>query len=141
MKYLVKIISALGLATTLAGCNSTLENNALAISDASSTVSVSHYNVQFGSSTDKAIQDGLKLIISELLEISKKKENLKGSVTYVFRCESDGLIRWMAAGDSDLFVDKEDELINEFTAHLIKTKVKFPELGKVTMIEATFKFE
>lgn len=43
-------------------------------------------------------------------------------------------------GSDDLLSKNKEDLINEFADHLMKKRVKFPELGEVTMIEATFKF-
>lgn len=74
----------LGLALTFIGCNAQSENNTIRISDGISTVPVTDYVIKFGKPEDKPIQQGLKLIISELLEISKKQENLKGTITYTY---------------------------------------------------------
>lgn len=139
MKYFIKF-KFLALVAALMVCNSCSEKNDLRISDEAGTISISDYNVQFGNSNREPIEEGLKLILKEL-KVATKDDKLKGTLTYTFRCEPTGMIRWMAEGKSDLSGANQDSLKNKFTEHLMQKQIRFPELDEVTMIEATIKFE
>ena len=139
MRYLIKL-NFLGLVATLLAFNSCSEKNDLKISDEAGTISISDYNVHFGNSNREAIEEGLKLILKEL-KVAAKDNKLKGTLTYTFRCEPNGMIRWMAERKSDLLGANQDSLKNKFTEHLMQKQIWFPELDEVTMIEATIKFE
>ena len=110
------------------GCGSKPAKSDLSISDKSGTISISDYSVPFGNSDAKPIEEGLKSL-------------LKGNVSFSIRCEADGLVRWITAGESNLSTKNEDELKNKLTEHMMVKQFKFPELGEVTMVEVTIKFE
>lgn len=104
-------------------------------------ISISNYNVQFGASYGEPIEAGLKLILKELQRAPITENKLKGAVVYTFRCEADGIIRWIGAGESDLLADHQNELKNELIVHLMRNQVRFPEPGEVTKLEVKIKFE
>ena len=123
------------------GCGSKPAKSDLSISDKSGTISISDYSVPFGNSDAKPIEEGLKSLLKEFQEATEKEKDLKGNVSFSIRCEADGLVRWITAGESNLSTKNEDELKNKLTEHMMVKQFKFPELGEVTMVEVTIKFE
>ena len=129
------------------GCSSDSETKEkkIFINYKSGTISVEDYSVKAGNVSNKVAEDGLTLILQYLGEAIdteiKPGGNLKGSIIYSFRCEPNGMVRWIASGESNFSKGNKEEVTNLLTAYLMRKQVRFSPLNDYVMIEAKFRFE
>jgi len=125
----------------LSQCDSGTKAKAQRVTDKFGEVTLVDYQVQFGNSEDELIEKGLTKVLFSLKSTATTIKDVKGTVDMTLRCDADGTIRWAAAGKANLNVENQNEVKNKMTEDLLTTAVKFPELGEVTMIAATFEFK
>jgi len=129
------------------GCNadSETDDKKISVNYKTGTISVEDYSVKAGKVSDNIVEAGLTSILQNLGEAIeteiKPGGNLKGSLVCTFRCEPDGMVRWIASGESSFSKGNGRDISDQLTAYLMKKQTRFGQLNDYAMIEAKFKFE
>jgi len=110
------------------------------VESSSAYISISDYSVGYGNSNKELIEEGLENAVKVLNSYFLNQDKIAGTIEYIFKCEPNGVVRWISAGESNLDVINESEVKNKLTRHLMESQITFPKLGETTMIMVNLKF-
>lgn len=107
---------------------------------------VESYIVKYGNISSEKVQSRLFVTLDALkktyqLALQDDPDlRVKGTLTYAFRLEPNGMIGMLLEKEVD-FEDEQEALSNQFSIDIMRNQKGFSSFNDISVLEATFKFK